>query len=72
MSRSIHEWIMSGSVSEGVAERLGYVELVRCKDCKHYSTIFNGDVEICNKCSNDIRITTSDWFCADGERRESE
>lgn len=39
-------------------EDLGYVQVVRCKDCKHRLEcdywIENGD----------------DWFCADGERRE--
>ena len=35
-------------------------ELVRCKDCKHYSGQF------CNK--NDVYPWPKDnWFCADGE-----
>lgn len=36
------------------------VEVVRCRDCKHYMTIF---------CTCDGCCISDDWFCADGERR---
>lgn len=36
------------------------VEVVRCKDCKHYMTIH---------CTCDGCCISDDWFCADGERR---
>ena len=50
-------------------EMLGYqpdgnpkdlVEVVRCKDCKHYMTIH---------CTCDGCCISDNWFCADGERR---
>lgn len=36
------------------------VEVVRCKDCKHYMTMHCN----CGGC-----FISDDWFCADGERR---
>lgn len=36
------------------------VEVVRCKDCKHYMTIHC----ICDGC-----CISDNWYCADGERR---
>lgn len=36
------------------------VEVVRCKDCKHYMTIY---------CTCDGCCISDDWYCADGERR---
>ena len=41
------------------------VEVVRCKDCKHY----NGDSAVC-KCMN--RAMKGDGFCSCGERREDD
>ena len=41
------------------------VEVVRCKDCKHY----NGDSAVC-KCMN--RAMKGDGFCSYGERRTYE
>ena len=35
------------------------VEVVRCKDCKHYMTIH---------CTCDGCCISDDWYCADGER----
>lgn len=37
-------------------------ELVRCKDCKHYMTIH---------CTCDGCCISDDWYCADGERKNS-
>lgn len=48
-------------------------EIVRCKDCKHWSAERINDF---NKCRRWIKVgvknfaTVGDWFCADGERRE--
>lgn len=39
------------------------VEVVRCKDCKHYMTIH---------CTCDGCCISDDWYCADGERRTDE
>ena len=36
------------------------VEVVRCKDCKHYMTIH---------CTCDGCCISDYWYCADGERR---
>ncbi len=41
------------------------VEVVRCKDCKHY----NGDSAVCKRMN---RIMKDDGFCSYGERREDE
>lgn len=39
------------------------VQVVRCKDCKHYMTIH---------CTCDGCCISDDWYCADGERRTDE
>ena len=53
-----------------------FVEVVRCKDCKH---LFDGE-HTKNCCDvlmektgwlKEISVST-DWFCADGERRDGE
>lgn len=41
-----------------------YRELVRCKDCKHWEQS-NGH------CPFNSIFTNEDWFCADGERKET-
>ena len=38
------------------------VEVVRCKDCKHYMTIH---------CTCDGCCISDDWYCADGERKDN-
>lgn len=43
------------------------VEVVRCKDCKHFRK--EEKAMVANQyCSNLHRAVTNDWFCADGER----
>ena len=56
-------------------------ELVRCKDCKyghHIVTTVNGEITLyrvfctkpyVEKCN---RTNEPEWFCADGERKDSE
>lgn len=44
------------------------VEVVRCKDCKYVWKHENG----CYECGNGFCEVKADFFCADGERRESE
>lgn len=39
-------------------KKVEFVKVVRCQDCKHHACCGYEDVE--------------DWFCADGERRDSE
>ena len=43
-------------------EDLGYVQVVRCKDCKYHDE--EDGKNFCD-CGN----RPDDWFCADGERR---
>ena len=46
--------------------------VVRCRDCK-YGTEMSGNI-ICHKPKHDeyeTDIRPFDWFCADGERRET-
>lgn len=51
------------------------VEVVRCKDCKHsyqvtaYRTNDGKDVTML-ECDIDGYTTASDWFCAEGERKD--
>ena len=47
-------------------ERIEYVQIVRCKDCKHYEN--SGWFTQCFR-HNGIS-PDSDWFCSDGERKE--
>ena len=48
------------------------VEVVRCRDCK-YSRPYRLDEYTCEKEHDCGDYTTpADWYCADGERRESE
>lgn len=39
------------------------VSVVRCKDCKHYMTIY---------CTCDGCCISPDWYCASGERRDTD
>ena len=68
-------------------EDLGYVQVVRCKDCKHrpkepdFKSFENGfDIEFPEgskcpcQCSGDKYYSwypEDDWYCAEGERRET-
>lgn len=46
------------------------VEVVRCKDCKHR---FDDEELGMVMCPNVVGLWVSeDWFCADGERKETE
>lgn len=42
------------------------VEVVRCKDCKFYEKGHGCDL------LNVFMLNMDDWFCADGERRETD
>ena len=43
-------------------------ELVRCRDCRWWFMDENYDGLY--RCANDGLIHKSDWYCADGERRD--
>lgn len=45
-------------------------ELVRCKDCKHSEEALLPDQELWCKVKD--TFCTSNWFCADGEKRDVE
>lgn len=65
--RSIHEWIVSGSISENIVKQRGYIELVRCNQCKHYEGVH--DVPGCAPCAFwGIGGVMWDDFCKRGER----
>lgn len=49
-------------------EELGYVQVVRCKDCK-YMEEFEFDDDLC-WCGIHEFARGEDYFCADGERKE--
>ena len=82
MKRSIHEWIASGSVSEDMAMRRGLIELVRCRDYRHFSVkdhwgIMNGvpilaasDVPTCDAWANTECMVDPDGYCFLGGRKE--
>lgn len=45
------------------------VQVVRCKDCKHFKKPLSPDMwGWCKKMDN--KATVEDWFCADGERKD--
>ena len=41
------------------------IEIVRCKDCKHYTV----ESSVCKRMN---RVMKSDGFCSNGERREDD
>ena len=51
----------------------GYLnKVVRCNDCKHFHDgIYNGEYWMeCDEYR--IALSSDEWFCADGERREDD
>jgi hypothetical protein len=44
------------------------VEVVRCKDCKYADVLITGNIYC--KHFNEWHLHGTDWFCADGERKE--
>jgi len=56
-----YEWALEDAVhNSSINKKADMVEVVRCKDCKHYMTIH---------CTCDGCCISDDWYCADGERR---
>lgn len=47
-----------------------WVEIVRCKDCKHWHDAPTSDGY--NSCEKDALIRHEDFFCAAAERKEGE
>ena len=52
------------------APTINAVEVVRCKDCKHgeKGRIFGSECVWCG--ADHLNAKPTQWFCADGERRE--
>lgn len=54
--------------SECMNTKVDMVEVVRCKDCKHFRK--EEKAMVANQyCSNLNRAVANDWYCADGERK---
>lgn len=52
-------------------EDLGYVKVVRCKDCKYGTQLYVDYIscELSEENESGCHMShKSDWFCADGER----
>ena len=53
-----------------------YVQIVRCKDCKHWEVCDEEDGISYGQCMNPLWVISNtvflneDWYCADGERKE--
>ena len=55
--------------NEQIAQIMGGVPIIRCKDCKYKYT--DGDNVVANYCLlNHNRVQPDEWFCADAEREE--
>lgn len=73
------EWIVSiankGEI--GIIESAKWVqELIRCKDCKHAHLTYDGECKYCDMDKDEYgsieeKYRPGDWFCADGERKDS-
>lgn len=64
-----YEWALEDAVYNSCTnKKADTVEVVRCKDCKHYDGDENSGIGTCFE--NGV-CSTTEWFCADGERRTS-
>lgn len=71
MARLPDGWIIFPKVKSRLEIELVPHELVRCKNCKHYFRDDNGHVVV-YRCELNHEDMREDFYCADGERRESE
>ena len=73
----VKEWICQEEPlirADGASVGVGFrqmVELVRCKDCKHFIKTANDAIGHCTKDISCWIFRNDDWFCADGERKET-
>ena len=68
---------MSPKTEELLEESLkNAVPVVRCRDCKYAHMTYDGECKYCqldiDRGYTDAAYRDGDWFCADGERRESD
>ena len=80
----IGEWQYGVSMvpCDWVYEYVKQPEIVRCKDCKWWDKKRDSPYGYCHACKHGhrsehweigiYRVYKGDWFCADGERRDSE
>ena len=53
------------------ATAVDFVEVVRCKDCKHWYSPMNDDAHYCNLKHGLVGIVAEEDYCSYGERSES-
>ena len=74
MSAVMSQEVVDKSVAKRLiiqAQTVDAVQVVRCKDCKHFKKPLSPDMwGWCKKVSMDNKATVEDWFCADGERKD--
>ena len=59
-------------LDEDISPTVDAVPVVRCNDCKYWSVAQICEHNVCEKHSRpQVFATQSDWFCADGERKET-
>lgn len=58
--------MMDYFLDEDISPTIDEIQVVRCKDCKHHGK------DTCSAGAGIAYPTPDDWFCADGERRETE
>lgn len=51
-----------------------FVHVVRCRDCKNWETDWKPNYSIDGEhfCPMISLVTSEEWFCADGERRDDD
>ena len=47
------------------------IEVVRCKDCKYWDTTWKTRADFHYYCPMIDSVTDGDFYCADGERRDT-
>lgn len=69
---NIKDIVSITAVIPNTLERIEFVQVVRCKECKWSIDIYNDGDCYCKRPNKetDWHGTDWDWFCKDGERRE--
>ena len=49
-------------------KRNDFVQVVRCKDCKHQYFVCKSGEVFCGHVQHESEKHDADWFCADGEK----
>lgn len=70
-SEDIEDW---KPIATDILKGAPSIDIVFCKECKHWQTDWNPEEGVDNFhfCPMVDRSIFDDWFCADGERKESE